>query len=186
VVPWAFHLGQLHLVIQAAFGWWSCHLHEFLIGGLAFGDPGQLGPGEFEGEPHTFNEAQVQLLDFQRGGPVRFVYMYDFGDGWDHLVEFETLLSLEPAPRVATCLDGARARPPEDVGGVPGYERFLEILADPRHPEHRELKQWAGGHSGSKWFDRELCDREVRAALRPNRRIRLYQPAPRRPRRPQS
>ena len=164
VVPWTYHLGQLHLVIQAAFGWWNYHLHEF----------------------RSFDETQVQLLDFRRGEPVRFVYVYDFGDGWDHLVEFEDLLTLEPAPRVATCLDGARARPPEDVGGMPGYAGFLEILADPRHPEHREMKRWAGGHFDPEWFDRERCDREVRAALRPNRRIRLHQPAPSRRRRPRS
>ena len=97
----------------------------------------------------------MQLLDFGRGEPVSFVYVYDFGDGWDHLVEFEGLLVLEPAPRVATCLDGARARPPEDVGGVPGYERFLAILADLQHPEHRELKRWAGGRFDPEWFDRE-------------------------------
>ncbi len=36
VVPWRFHLGQLHRVIQAAFGWWDDHLHEFTIGGLRF------------------------------------------------------------------------------------------------------------------------------------------------------
>ncbi len=85
---------------------------------------------------------------------------------------------------MASCLDGAQARPPEDVGGIGGYEHFLEILADPEHPEYHELKRWAGGHFDPEWFDLQLCDREVRTALRANRRIRLYQPAPGRPRRP--
>ncbi len=183
VVPWTFHLGQLHLVIQAAFGWWNCHLHEFRIGGLSYGDPEQIGTPEVEGDARSFDETEVRLLDFGRGEHVGFLYVYDFGDGWDHTVAFERLLTLDPPPRVATCLDGARARPPEDVGGVGGYEGFLEILADPQHPEHQETKQWAGGHFDPEWFDRALCDREVRTALRANRHIRLYQPAPGRRRR---
>src|SRR5947208_9585138 len=48
------------------------------------------------------------------------------------------LLVVELAPRVARCVDGARARPPEDVGGPHGYAGFLESLADRRHPEHAD------------------------------------------------
>ena len=60
--------------------------------------------------------------------------------------EFEQLLVVEPAPRGARCVDGARARPPEDVGGPHGYADFLESLADRRHPEHADYKRWVGGH----------------------------------------
>jgi hypothetical protein len=178
-VPNTFHLGQLHHVIQAAFGWWDYHLHEFQIGGLSFGDIELSSEREFEGDPRTLDEQQVQLLDFSRLHPIRFVYVYDFGDDWVHAVEFERSLVLEPAPRGASCIDGARARPPEDVGGPGGYENFLEIIADPKHPEHGDTKRWAGGHFDPDWFDRDLCDREVRNALRANRRIRMYQPRPR-------
>ena len=34
--------------------------------------------------------------------------------------------------------------PPEDVGGLPGYQNFLEALADKRHPDHRHLTAWHG------------------------------------------
>jgi hypothetical protein len=186
LVPRTFTLGEVHQVIQAAFGWWDSHLHAFHIGGLMYGDLEQIGTPEFEGERRGFDEQAVTLADFDHTRPIAFVYEYDFGDGWDHLVEFEDQLVDTPAPRVARCIDGARARPPEDVGGASGYERFLEILADPRHPEHRETRRWAGGHFDPEWFDRERCDREVHAALRPNRRIRLHQPAPSRRRRPRS
>src|ERR1700737_2399989 len=72
---------------------------------------------EFEGGPRVYDEREVQVLDFSRGEDINFVY----GDDWHHLVEFEQLLVVEPAPRVARCVDGARARPPEDVGGPHGY-----------------------------------------------------------------
>ena len=178
VVPWTFHLGQLYHVIQAAFGWLDYHLHQFLIGGLRYGDFEQIGEPEFVGEPRGFDETEVRLLDFGHHEPVSFVYEYDFGDGWEHLVGFERWLTLEPAPRVARCVDGARARPPEDVGGVHGYQSFLEIMADPRHPEHEEMKTWAGGHFDPDWFDLKMTDGDVRAALRASRPIRMHQPPP--------
>jgi Plasmid pRiA4b ORF-3-like protein len=179
VVPIGFHLGQLHLVIQAAFGWLDYHRHEFRIGGLAYSDPELVHP-EFEGDPTTCDESQVRLQDFQPGEPVRFLYIHDFGDDWHHIAELEQPLVLEPPPRVARCLDGARARPPEDVGGPDGYARFLEVLADPRHDEHGETKRWAGGHFDPAWFDLRLCDPDVRRALRADRPLRLRQPRPRR------
>jgi Plasmid pRiA4b ORF-3-like protein len=176
IVPRTFHLGQLHHVIQAAFGWWDAHLHEFRIGGLSWGDPEQIGEPEFEGDARSFDEGEVRLLDFHDPESTEFLYIYDFGDNWQHTVTFERLLALEPAPRLATCIGGARARPPEDVGSVHGYADFLEIIADPDHPEHRDTKRWAGGHFDPEWFDLELTDKDVRNALRANRRIRLHQP----------
>lgn len=85
---------------------------------------------------------------------------------------------------MAACTDGARARPPEDVGGVPGYERFLDVMADWDDPEHAGLKRWCGGHFDPDWFDLTLADKDVRAAMRPSVRRRLHQPKPRWPARP--
>ena len=175
IVPRSFHLGQLHRVIQAAFGWWDCHLHEFLIGGLSYRDAEACEP-EFEGNARSFDESGVRLRDFNLNEGFSFLYVYDFGDDWKHVIEFERLLALEPAPRGARCIDGARARPPEDVGGVHGYADFLDIITDPDHPEHRDTKTWAGGHFDSEWFDIGTTDKDVRKALRANRRIRRHQP----------
>ncbi len=32
--------------------------------------------------------------------------------------------------------------PPEDVGGPPGYDELLNILASPKHEQHAEMNQW--------------------------------------------
>ena len=179
VVPRSWRLDQLHLGIQAAFNWWNYHLHEFRIGGLRFGDVEMEDHG-FEDDPRVFDEREVRLLDFSLGDLPRLEYVYDLGDHWVHVIEFEKLLTLEPSPRHASCIDGARARPPEDVGGVSGYARFLEIMTDPLDPEHADTKRWCGGHFDPAWFDLALVDRDMKNALRANARRRLHQPKPKR------
>lgn len=179
VVPASWHLGQLHLVIQAAFNWWNYHLHEFRIGGLRYGEP-DLADG-FEGSPKLFDEADVRLCDFGREPGTTFTYLYDFGDDWHHTVEIEQHLALDPVPKVATCVDGARARPPEDVGGVPGYENFLAVMADLSDLEHASTKRWCGGQFDPGWFELATVNKDVGNALRPNVRRRQFQPKPRQP-----
>ncbi|KGJ12718.1 pRiA4b ORF-3-like protein [Paracoccus versutus] len=178
VVPCDWTLDRLHPVLQAAFGWTDSHLHEFRIGGLRYGDPVLLDDGF--GGPRVFDSTEVRLQDFV-GRDVGFTYAYDFGDGWQHLIRIEDWLVLDPAPRHALCLQGARARPPEDVGGPWGYEDFLGIIRDPMHEEHRSTLRWAGGHFDPKWFDLDLINKDLRNAFRTNARRRLHQPRPKAP-----
>jgi hypothetical protein len=180
VLPIRWNLEQLHLTIQAAFNWWNYHLHEFRIGGLRYGDLQSFEEEAWEGAPRTFDEREVCLRDFGGMG-TSFIYVYDFGDDWNHTVEIEKLLALESAPRHGSCIDGAHARPPEDVGGPPGYQQFLAIIADPTHPEHDETRRWCGGHFDPHWFDLDRVDKDVRNALRTNGRRRLHQPKPKQP-----
>ncbi|MBC7282134.1 plasmid pRiA4b ORF-3 family protein [Hoeflea sp.] len=176
VVPAQWDLGQLHLVLQAAFNWWNYHLFEFRIGGLRYGDVELLTEDAFDDDPRVFDIYDVRLCDFAQGST--FTYVYDFGDNWHHTVVVEEFLVLDTAPKQATCVDGARARPPEDVGGVPGYERFLEIISDRDDPEYVETFQWCGGYFDPAWFDLALADKDTRSALRADVKRRLHQPRP--------
>jgi hypothetical protein len=54
-----------------------------------------------------------------------------------------------------------RQCPPEDVGGLPGYERFLDALADPAHPDHRELREWNGGPFDPEGFNHRAARRAI-------------------------
>lgn len=64
--------------------------------------------------------------------------------GWQHEVVFEGCQRAEKGKRYPRCVDGARACPPEDVGGVHGFALYLEAIADPKHGRHKELLQWGG------------------------------------------
>jgi hypothetical protein len=180
VLPLTWNLWQVHLGVQAAFNWWNYHLHEFQIGGLRYGDPEDLEEAAFEDSPRVFDERGVLLRDFDEEAGVSFGYVYDFGDNWRHTITIEKRMAFDFAPKTGACVAGGRARPPEDVGGIHGYERFLAIMADPDDEEHFDTRRWCGGHFDPEWFDLALTDKDVRNALRPSARRRLHQPKPER------
>jgi len=66
---------------------------------------------------------------------------YDFGDDWRHSIVIEEVLPADPATDYPRFVDGARRAPPEDVGGLPGFEEFLDAMAKPRHPAHKSVLQ---------------------------------------------
>jgi hypothetical protein len=127
-VPKDSTLPELHHLFQAALGWTDSHLHQFVAGSTAYGVP------DPEGWMEHLDESEHRLKDL----PARFVYLYDFGDGWEHDVE-----NLGTGGEGPGCISGEGNCPPEDVGGPPGYQELLEILADPQHPEFAERRQWA-------------------------------------------
>lgn len=177
LVPADWTLDRLHLVLQAAFSWTDSHLHEFRIGGLRYGDPHLLDDGF--GGARTYDYSEVRLVDFV-GEDLSFAYLYDFGDGWTHTIRIEEWLSLEEVPRHAECVEGARARPPEDVGGPWSYGDFLEAVGDPEHDDHKSNLRWAGGYFDPEWFDLEIVNKDLRNTFRANATTRLYQPKPKR------
>jgi Plasmid pRiA4b ORF-3-like protein len=137
-------LDKFHEQIQTAMGWTNSHLYHFRIDETLYGDPRLLE--ETFGELGYKDSTRTNLSDIlpANGKQFRFEYEYDFGDGWLHEVLFEDRIPAESGKRYPLCLEGARACPPEDVGGVWGYMDFLAAIADPEHEEHEEMRQWIG------------------------------------------
>lgn len=77
-------------------------------------------------------------------GVTELAYTYDFGDDWQHTVTIEAVADADPAIEYPRYIDGAGRAPPEDVGGIPGFELFLDAMNDPKHEQHRELERWHG------------------------------------------
>lgn len=139
-------LDDLHFYIQRAMGWTNSHLHQFEIGGKRYGDPELLDDGW--GDDDFIDSTEIHLSNFlkKKRRPFRFFYEYDFGDGWRHEVVYESSPeSQSDKEELPRCIDGARACPPEDVGGPWGYEDFLAAMKNPKHPRHAEFKEWFGG-----------------------------------------
>ncbi len=66
---------------------------------------------------------------------------------------------------------GARACPPEDVGGTWGYEEFLEAMADPHHERQEEYLGWNGPFD-PETFDVAKATKRMRRGLPDWRQIR--------------
>ena len=149
LVPGGYTLDRVHRVIQHTMGWWDYHLHSFDIGGVQYGEP------DPDGEPDLLDELDTRLDAVVRVGD-RFRYTYDYGDWWEHLVDVEAVWPVDPDERYPVCLEGERACPPEDVGGVYGYRQLVQALGDPEHPEHDELRAWLGRGLTAEIFVPEL------------------------------
>jgi hypothetical protein len=135
-------LDRLHRVIQTAMGWSDCHLHQFVVGRVFYGVPDRERD-DFGTE--TFNEKRYTVANLAPVAKGKFIYEYDFGDSWEHEVLVEQVLPPDADFKHPVCLGGANACPPEDCGGIPGYYDLLAALADPKHEQHEEMKEWVGG-----------------------------------------
>jgi hypothetical protein len=157
-VPGNRSLGELHDILQDAFGWHDAHLHRFEIKGTQYGEP---SPEDME---PIVDEASVILDDLGLRGQSRFEYIYDYGDDWHHEIVVKMSRKARPDdPDRPVCLAASRSAPPEDCGGVPGYLGILEARATPARSRDEEAKQtvaWAKG------WDPEACDLdEINEAL---------------------
>jgi hypothetical protein len=152
-VPGDANLGWLHAVLQVAMGWTNSHLHHFLTREARYTDPRQNEDMGF-GDPPDRDETKATLAQIAPRQGDQFGYEYDFGDSWGHEVTVEKVLPAEAAATTtALCLDGARACPPEDCGGIWGYAELLKTLKNPKHPEHQAMKEWLGVPFDAEAFD---------------------------------
>lgn len=112
LIPADTTIADLHAVLQTAFGWGGDHMHRFVIHGVEYGISYVGGVG-FRDDPHL-----VRLADLGLRRTERFVYDYDFTDGWRVDLRLEQILVIDPGGVYPRCTGGRRAGPPEDCGGV--------------------------------------------------------------------
>lgn len=136
-------------------GWEGYHLYQFVVGDITYDDPRMLE--EMDGE----DARNVTLAVIVPGEKFKFIYEYDFGDGWEHELLIVKILPFEGEKTYPVCLTGKGACPPEDCGGIWGYADFLEAIHDPQHPEYEEMLEWVGGAFDPEAFDPD----EVNAKL---------------------
>ena len=158
-------LDELHEHIQTAMGWTNSHLHEFEIGAKRYGDPEMLD--DLWGEAKFASSLETKLSELFGGkrAPQKFHYTYDFGDGWEHRIEFEGTAPAEPGQKYPFCVKGKRACPPEDVGGVWGYVEFLEAVRNPKHEQYEFYLEWTGDDFDPEEFNPDEATKAMRKRL---------------------
>lgn len=153
IVPSDITLEDLHYVMQGAMGWLDCHLHAFIKDRKFYSIPDDERFDDDLDDNPDLDSSQYTISDFLSKKGDSIEYMYDMGDGWEHKLVLKKVL--DEAPETPLCTGGARACPPEDAGGPPGYENLLKALKDPGHEMHEEYKEWLGVEFDSEWFDLE-------------------------------
>lgn len=145
-------LEQLHVVLQAALGWFDEHLYEFRIAGKDYGPESKR------------SDAAVLLSSVFRRAGAQAVYTYDFGDSWQHAIVVEKISPVEPGRVYPVCIGGKRAGPPEDCGGVPGFQSLLRALRNPKHKLHQETRKWVGDDYDPEKFSPDEVNRVLAPA----------------------
>ena len=154
-IPETYTFWDLHVAIQDAMGWEDYHLHEF-----EFTDPStriktRIGIPDEESDSEILPDWKQKIAKWFSLETRQAKYTYDFGDGWKHLVELEKILARDQNTNYPICIDGEKACPPEDCGGVWGYYELLKAIKDPKHERHEELLEWVGGEFDPEHFDVE-------------------------------
>ena len=139
----------LHEILQMVMGWDNAHLHSFRVGKLWVTDAETLAETGQSG----VDETGARLEEYVQTEGEKFLYEYDFGDSWLHEVTLEQIVAAEEGVAYPRCLAGKRACPPEDCGGVWGYQAMLAALADKSHPDYRMYRQWVGSRFNAEKFD---------------------------------
>ncbi len=151
-------------------GWENYHLHMFGIDGTSYTQPATDEDWSDLGEEDEDDEKTI-LGQVVRREKAKFIYRYDFGDGWGHELLVEKILAPDKELRHAVCLAGERSCPPEDCGGIYGYDEFLEAIGDPKHERHDELLDWIGGNFDPEAFDLGRINQALKSIrLAPRRR----------------
>ncbi|WAJ27858.1 plasmid pRiA4b ORF-3 family protein [Antarcticirhabdus aurantiaca] len=141
-VPATASLKALHDLIQAVMPFEGYHLFEFRADDRRYAIP---DPEWDSFGTKTVSAKSIRIGSLVERGISQLAYTYDFGDDWRFTIMVEADQEADPTLEYPRFLDGEGRAPPEDVGGLSGFETFLEAMADPQHEEHEDVRRWYGG-----------------------------------------
>lgn len=161
LVPDGFTFDDFHSVIQISFGWGFSHLYQFSPRVYA-GNP-VITLRDKSMEKPDLDASITKLKNIFTTEKQTFTYIYDFGDDWIHTITLEKILTEKI--NTPKCIKGQGQCPPEDCGGVWGYENILAILANPKHAEYKETKEWLFMDEDEEWDVNEFDIDDVNVML---------------------
>jgi hypothetical protein len=151
-------LYKLNRIIQESMGWTNSHLNLFNINDVEY----EVKYENVEENPDALDEREFKLCQVVQAENVNFTFLYDFGDYWEHSVLVEKILPKEPDVKYPICLDGKRACPPEDCGGITGFVEFVEAVRNPYHEDHQAMIEWVGYKYDPNEFNIALANKRLK------------------------
>lgn len=162
VVPSNLVLESFAHVILASMGWEMEHLHQFVKNRRFYSIPINNEPNDFLMMDENLDSRNYTIGDLIINKGDKCTFEYDFGDGWEHLITVQESIDYDDSDNrtLVTLIGGKRACPPEDIGGVPGYMDFCEIIKKPKSKQARELIEWYGDYDPEE-FDLEMYQYDI-------------------------
>jgi len=136
-------LRKLHSILQAVMGWENSHLYEFYKG-------------------KNYLSKTLTLSQVAPRARSKIFYLYDMGDSWEHEILVEKVIRNQEGKARPVCLEGQMACPPEDCGGIWGYDEMLAAMEDPDHPDREHWLEWIGDDFDPAAFDLEAVNKRLR------------------------
>lgn len=146
---------EFHHIIQIAMGWFNYHLFQFTAGDYCISDPSMIDYKD------VLDSKEVTLKEIFTEEGEKISYEYDFGDGWMHSIRLEKILPIKLNTTYPVCIRGKRSCPPEDCGGIWGYQHLVEVMADKKHKEYRSMKAWLGTDFDPEEIDLGIINEEL-------------------------
>lgn len=148
---------QFHNIIQNVMGWENYHIYQFVLGRNSYIlDSEDDADGFFGVDIQRSNV--LKLSDIFKNEKQKIEYEYDFGDGWEHRITLEKIVEKENNVNYPICIAGKRNCPPEDIGGIGGYQYFLEVIKNPENGDYEEMIQYSGDDFDPEEFDIEFIN----------------------------
>ena len=146
-VPSSITLTSIASIILLSMGWAEEHLHQFIMRNgrqSTFYATSIHEIMESRMQPETKDGRQYCIADLlkQKGDSVTFEY--DYGDCWLHTVTLLAVNEYGDEKKEVSLLGGERACPPNDCGGVPGYQRLCMLMEKPASPDALSEMEWLG------------------------------------------
>lgn len=141
-VPTSITLATMHTVIQIAMGWLNKHLWEFAVSGRKYA---MLIPNDPDWNGRINNASTTKLSALLSTGVTEISYVYDMGDNWQHRIIVEKLKPAIAGVPYPHFLGGERRCPPEDCGGIPGYQELIDNVVSKQGRKRKAALDWYGG-----------------------------------------
>ncbi len=148
-------LSEFHKIVKHTMGWTGSHSYRFENGNDRF------APQDFD-LANTNDSAKTSLDSLLQKENDKIKYVYDFDDNWKHEIILEKVLPFTSETKLPLCLDGKRACPPDNCGGIFGYEELLETISNPKHPDFDETIEWVGENFDPEYFDLAEVNHELK------------------------
>lgn len=157
-VPSNMTLEALAYLLVDVMGWYCEHLFCFRHKNQTYCSADEIAESLFAGD---LDFSHYTISDVLREKGDRMKFDYDYGDGWEHDVWVKGIREYEKdeKPHIVF-VKGMGACPPENCGGVWGYEELLDLLGKKRKTkEEKERLEWYEMTSDF-YFDPDDCDEE--------------------------